>query len=180
MNATITNMVLQHLSGSLKTSLSSPINWWTTRSSSNARQRPALLTRNPSLLRNGCPGRSMPVWLNSTVTCRGRFSPTANVCGEVSLPTPDSCSVKNFGHSVFRWIKILFPDDTACLEDVEAARLGASSPDVAGSGRSLDGGGRLHRSSPLGVEYADRGHQQACCCDRCVSSADRTNAPGPT
>lgn len=37
---------------------------------------------------------------------------------------------KNFGHSVYRWINVLFPDDIARLEDA-ATRLGATSPRVA-------------------------------------------------
>lgn len=37
---------------------------------------------------------------------------------------------KNFGHSVFRWINVLFPGDIARLEDA-AVRLGAASPRVA-------------------------------------------------
>lgn len=37
---------------------------------------------------------------------------------------------KNFGHSMFRWINVMFPDDIARLEDA-ATRLGAASPRVA-------------------------------------------------
>jgi integrase len=37
---------------------------------------------------------------------------------------------KNFGHSVFRWINVLFPDDIARLEDA-ATRLEAASPRAA-------------------------------------------------
>lgn len=42
----------------------------------------------------------------------------------------DLLFTKNFGHSVFRWINVLFPDDIARLEDA-AARLGAATPRVA-------------------------------------------------
>lgn len=42
----------------------------------------------------------------------------------------DLLFAKNFGHSVFRWINVLFPDDIARLEDA-ATRLGAASPRVA-------------------------------------------------
>ncbi len=37
---------------------------------------------------------------------------------------------KNFGHSMFRWINVMFPGDIARLEDA-ATRLGAASPRVA-------------------------------------------------
>jgi integrase len=37
---------------------------------------------------------------------------------------------KNFGHSVFRWMNVLFPGDIASLEDA-AVRLGTASPRVA-------------------------------------------------
>ena len=113
MNATIT-WSLQHLSGSLKTSLSSPINGG---QPAYRRERQAaasaFLTRNRAF-RNGCPGLDA-VWLNSTVT--GVAVSRLRSCVARSNDA-EFLFVKNFGHSVFRWIKILFPDDVARLEDL--------------------------------------------------------------
>lgn len=57
------------------------------------------------------------------------FVAYAIVTGAVRADT-ELLFAKNFGHSVFRWINVLFPDDIARLEDA-AARLGAASPWVA-------------------------------------------------
>lgn len=57
------------------------------------------------------------------------FVAYAIVTGTVRADT-DLLFTKNFGHSVFRWINVLFPDDVARLTDA-AARLGAATPQVA-------------------------------------------------
>ena len=57
------------------------------------------------------------------------FVAYAIVAGAVRADT-DLLFAKNFGHSVFRWINVLFPDDIARLEDA-ATRLGAATPRVA-------------------------------------------------
>lgn len=57
------------------------------------------------------------------------FVAYAIVTGTVRADT-DLLFAKNFGHSVFRWINVLFPDDIARLEDA-ATRLGAATPRVA-------------------------------------------------
>ncbi len=57
------------------------------------------------------------------------FVAYAIVTGTVRADT-EFLFAKNFGHSMFRWINVMFPDDIARLEDA-ATRLGAASPRVS-------------------------------------------------
>ena len=89
----------------------------------------AFLTRHPDL----------EEWMARPVEARlvelGRhelawpFVAFAIVTGAVRADA-DLLFAKNFGHSMFRWINVLFTDDIARLEDA-ATRLGATSPAIA-------------------------------------------------
>ena len=156
MNATITNMVPSTSVGLLEdfVELADQLGGQPAYRRERQAAASAFLTRNPSLQE----------WMSRPVDARlveldrhmvWPFLAYAIVCGEVQADA-EFLFVKNFGHSVFRWIKILFPDDVARLEDA-AARLGASSPDVAVRGAAQMAVAFTGRApSALTIEDLDR------------------------